>query len=195
MTDLIEMFRGFFESRDDVVVAGNLLIYPKEGDPSVRFAPDVFVVLGVPAGRRRVWKTWKEGAAPDLVIEVSSRETWIEDQGNKKFLCAALGVREYILYDPEREYLNPPLQVYRLVEGEYEPVRPGTDGRVPSQVIDVDYGLGEGGLIELFDRSTGRRLLRPAEVRGARAAAEARASKAEDEVRRLRAELEALRRR
>jgi Uma2 family endonuclease len=177
MTDLKVRFRTWLGAR--AYVGCNMLMYPVEGDPTVRFAPDVFVALGAPPGKRRVWKVWEEGHGPDLVIEVSSRGTWLEDAGNKKAFCAALGVREYVLYDPEREYLNPPLQVYRLEGAAYLPVWPAAGTRVASSLLPLDYELDAEGLLELYDRQSGDRLLRPDDVRVAREPAEARATQAE----------------
>ena len=45
-----------------------------------------------------------------------------------------LKVREYFLFDPKAEYLEPPLQGYRLVDGEYVPI-PSVAGRLPSEVM------------------------------------------------------------
>ena len=48
-----------------------------------------------------------------MVFEITSRGTRLEDLGTKRALYAMLGVREYFLYDPLGEYLQPPLQGYR----------------------------------------------------------------------------------
>jgi len=95
--------------------------------PSV-FAPDVMVVFGVPGTERRVYKLWEEDRAPAVVFEVSSRATWLTDQGNKRALCERLGVGEYFLWDPRYEYLTPPLQGFCLVGGSYRALR--ADARV-----------------------------------------------------------------
>ena len=48
LTYAASRLRQHFRHRDDVYVAGNLLIYYEEGSQA-RVAPDVFVVLGAPA--------------------------------------------------------------------------------------------------------------------------------------------------
>lgn len=51
-----------------------------------------------------IYKLWEEGGrVPVFVMEVSSRKTWLEDIGNKKALCARLGVADYFLFDPEED--------------------------------------------------------------------------------------------
>ena len=52
-----EVLRQYFRTKDPLVyVAGNLFVYYERGNPKRRVAPDVFVVRGVPAGPRRVYK-------------------------------------------------------------------------------------------------------------------------------------------
>lgn len=186
MFDLIDMLRDRYREAPDVYVAGNLFIYYEQGNPSAVFAPDVFVVFGVPDGDRRVYKLWEEQRAPDVVFELSSRSTWLEDKGNKKALCAHLGVAEYFLSDPVYEYLKPPLQGFRLESGVYRPMTPDSSSALQSERLGLTLYLEQGHL-QLVDTQSGERLLRPVEVRALRRAAEAEAA-------RLRAELDRLRR-
>lgn len=207
MIALIETLADHFREDPDVYVSGNLLLYYEEGNPSASVAPDVFVVKGVPKHDRRIYKLWEEGKAPNVVIEVTSRGTRLEDQGTKRALYAWLGVKEYFLYDPLGEYLNPPLQGYRLGEREYEWIEPSAEGALYSEELGLELRL-EHGRLRLVDPKTGERLLTPAEAQAARRAAEAqaaaeaearraaeaRAAQAEAELERLRAELARLRR-
>ena len=82
-------------------------------------APDVYVVVGAPAGLRDTYMLWNEPKGPDFVLEVTSASTRGNDERRKRKVYAALGVREYFLYDPRAEWLTPPLQGWRLVEGAY----------------------------------------------------------------------------
>ena len=50
-------------------------------------------------------------------MESLSRKTRRKDTTTKPELYARLGVKEYFLFDPDREYLDPPLQGYRLRVG------------------------------------------------------------------------------
>lgn len=184
MTDLLNMLEARYAGRPDVYVSGNLLIYHREGDPRAAVAPDVFVVFGVVKGRRRLYKLWEEGRAPAVVIEVTSRRARRQDLHEKWELYARLGVREYLLYDPEAQYLRPPLQGFHLVEGRYEALPAQPDGSLRSACLGLDLGLVDGR-IDLHDSASGRRLPRPAEL-----AAELAQARAEAEG--LRAELAAL---
>jgi Uma2 family endonuclease len=190
------MMRLRYRERDDVYVAGNLLVYYEKGNPNARVAPDGFVVFGVPARNRRVFKTWQEQAAPSFVIEFTSRGTWLEDFGNKKALYAGLGVEEYFQFDPEADYLDPPLQAQRLIDGEYRPIGPRADGGIESQTLRLIF-YRDGARLRLVDLDSGRTLLRPSELHSAlldaeraKNEAETRAETAEAELAQLRAELD-----
>lgn len=184
----LDALKARYADRDDVYVAGDLLVYYEEGNPKARFAPDVFVVFGVPKHQRRVYKLWEEGVAPAFVLELTSKGTWLEDAGNKKALCARFGVQEYFLFDPEADYLDPPLQGFRLTGGELRRIEPDENGAFESRTLGLFLQLEKLRLV-LTDVRTGERLLRREELERARKDAEARARAAEDEVERLRAEL------
>jgi hypothetical protein len=115
----------------------------------------------------------------------------LEDEGNKKALCARLGVAEYFLYDPEGEYLTPPLQGFQLKGKQYQPMPVDADGALVSKVLGVKLQI-EGGQIQLIDAATNERLLRMEDLQQARREAEARAAAAEAELQRLRDELKRL---
>jgi len=122
MIDLIEALKDWFRTEEEVYVSGNLFLYYDPHDLNRKVAPDVFVVLGVPRRRRRYYRLWKEGKAPDVVVEVTARGTRDEDTQSKRRLYAELGVTEYVLYDPTGDYLSLRLQGYRLAGGESRPV-------------------------------------------------------------------------
>jgi Uma2 family endonuclease len=199
---LREALKDYFRNEPQVYVAGNMLFYYEEGNPAACVAPDVFVVRGVAKGERRTYKLWEEGQPPTVVFEITSRGSRLEDLGTKRALYAMLGVREYFLYDPLGEYLRPPLQGYRLQQGEYERMRPADQDQLISQALSLGLRVQDGQL-QVVDPATGERLLTPAEAHAARRteaearqaeavarqAAEARAAMAESELERLRAEL------
>lgn len=196
MVDTIDALKDRYRDASDTYVAGNLFIYYQEGNPAARFAPDVFVVFGVPKKKRRIYKLWEEKRAPAFVLELTSRATRREDRGPKKEFCAKLGVQEYFMFDPEADYLKPPLQGFRLAKGRYEPIPADANGGLRSEALGLML-TREGMRLRLVDLATGQPLLRPDEVRLARreaqaqvAAAEMRAEAAEAELARLRALLE-----
>jgi Uma2 family endonuclease len=207
MTDLIEILGAHFEAVPNVYVSGNLLLYYQEGQPKKSVAPDVFVVFGVEKTARRTYRLWEEGKAPDFVLELASESTYRNDLGEKKDLYAqVLGVKEYYLYDPDRQYLPSPLLGFRLAGSIYTPIQP-VDGRLPSQTLGLE--LGEvAEKLRLYSPHTKDWMLKPVEEAEAKAQqAEARAQQAEtraqreaqarqqaeDELDQLRAELEEFR--
>lgn len=151
------------------------------------------MVKGVPKGDRRTYKLWEEDdKGPQVVFEVSSRRTRKEDLGPKKGTYEMLGVREYFLFDPLEEYLEPPLVRYWLEEGGY---RREAGERLVSEVLGLELRVEEGCLW-LYDLETEEKLLSPLEAQAARREAEARAEQeatarreAEEELARLRAEI------
>jgi Uma2 family endonuclease len=211
MTDLIHTLKDYFARARRVYVSGNLLVYYEEGNCRKHVAPDVFMVRGVKKHDRENYLVWAEGRAPHLVIEITSKSTRREDQKKKRGIYRdILKVTEYFLFDPKAEYLNPPLQGFRLVGGDYVLITP-IDGRLPSQVLGLHLER-DGTKLRLWDPATGQRLPTHQE---ARAAAEHRAEAADrraeeqrqraeaaeaaqrrdaEEIERLRREIEALRR-
>ncbi len=187
----IELLEDYYQGQK-VYVSGDLLVYYVQGNPRKFVVPDAFVAKGIPPKNRRIYKTWVEGKAPDVVIETTSRKTRRKDLTEKPALYARLGVKEYFLFDPLGEYLDPPLQGYRLADGDYEPIPPNDDGFLDSQELELRLRIGEGHL-EFVRWDTGQRLLTRSEQVACEAEARQREAEArlaaEAEVARLRAEL------
>ncbi len=147
-----------------VYVSGALLVYYVEGDPRRYVVPDAFVAKGIVPQDRRTYKIWVEGKAPDMVIETTSRRTRRKDMRIKPELYARLGVKEYFLFDPLGEYLDPPLQGHRLDGADYRRIEPAEDGGLDSHELQLRLRLGEGHL-DFVRWDTGERLLTRAELR------------------------------
>jgi hypothetical protein len=122
---------------------------------------------------------------PNVAIEITSRKTRKKDTTEKPDLYASLGIKEYFIFDPDSEYLDPPLMGYRLSGTKYERIIPDQDGQLISEELQLRLKL-ELDKIQFYRLDTGARLLTEAELR---AAAEKRAAAAEAEVARLKAEL------
>ncbi len=177
MMALIEMLAEYYRASRRVYVSGNLLIFYDQGNRHKHVAPDVFVVKGVEKRLRNNYLLWEEKHAPQVVIELTSSSTRAEDTKTKKLLYQdVLKVREYFLFDPDADYLDPPLQGYRLRGGVYQPIRE-IDGRLPSQTIGLHLER-DGQVLRLWDPQTQQWLSMPREAREAaerRAREEARA--------------------
>ena len=169
-----------------VYVAANLFLYYVEGDPRKVVAPDIFVVLGVSPGDRRIFKLWEEGKSPDVVFEITSKSTRIDDIGNKKGLYEALGVSEYFLFDPLQEYMELQLRGYRLEEGLYRPI---AEIPLTCKSLGLILKVDKDRHLRLFEAGSEAPLPTPLEE-AERAEREARARlKLEEEVERLKKKL------
>ncbi len=143
------------ERRDDFVLECDLLIYYEERNPKASVAPDIFVVLGVPGGKRLTYLLWKEGKPPDFVLEVASSSTYQHDNDWKAALYARLGVREYWQFDVKGGLLDPRLKAGRLVSGAYEPLQaiPSPVGELwmYSEVLGVQLRFDGGSRLLVWD--------------------------------------------
>ncbi|MCC6442260.1 MAG: Uma2 family endonuclease [Armatimonadetes bacterium] len=136
---LFGALRYYFKDVPDIYVIADMFLYYEEGKPSSRKAPDVMVVKGADRRVRRIYKLWEEKVAPCVIIEVTSKSTCIEDLISKSFLYARLGVKEYFLYDPLGDYLEQPLQGFRLKDGIYELISLTEDGTISSEELGVVF--------------------------------------------------------
>jgi Uma2 family endonuclease len=157
MTYLIRALDRRYRTTPDVYVAGNLFLYYVPGDRKAVVAPDVFLVKGVPRGKRKSFLLWKEGRGPCFVIEVTSESTRDEDLNTKKSLYQRLEVEEYFLHDPLSEYLNPSLQGFRLHDGRYRRIAIEPDGTLVSRMTGLRLRV-EGERLRLIDPESGKAL-------------------------------------
>jgi Uma2 family endonuclease len=63
--------------------------------------PDVFVICD----EKKITRTNIQGV-PDLVVEVASPPTAMKDRRDKKILYERHGVQQYVIIDPEGEYIE-----------------------------------------------------------------------------------------
>jgi Uma2 family endonuclease len=206
MVRILEIMRQRYRGQR-VYVASDLVVYYEEGNPTKCVVPDDFVVMNCDPGRRRTFKIWEEGTAPNVVFEVTSRGSRREDGVWKPQIYAQLGIYEYFLYDPTNEYLDPPLQGYRLEPSEYRRIESTERGLLECRSLGITLGLKDGALV-MRDLLTGEVLMTAAEAnelafegaqrareaaeaecereKAARMAAEARAADLQAELERLR---------
>lgn len=184
MIDAITTLREWYASREDVHVGGDLLIYYRMNDNETRVAPDVFVVFGSDKARRPSWIVWREGKAPDIVMELASGSTWRRDMREKRDIYAEMGVTEYWRFDPTSNYFFPPLIGERLGDGEYTTIELTTtrEGLVwgHSAVLGLDVCAFPDGSMRFYDPPSGQWLRTHAEEMAARQAAEAARREAEE---------------
>jgi Uma2 family endonuclease len=91
---------ALFANQTDVFVAGDLLWYPVEGQPTLCVAPDILVAFGRPKGERGCYKQWEEdNIPPQVVVEVLSKGNHTSEMLDKLAFYQTYGVQEYYLYD------------------------------------------------------------------------------------------------
>ncbi|NJK36523.1 MAG: Uma2 family endonuclease [Oscillatoriales cyanobacterium RM2_1_1] len=156
----LEVLRQYLLGQQATVL-GNQFMYYSQGFPKLRIAPDVMVIFEVEPGGRDNYKIWQEGQVPAVIFEMTSKGTRSEDQTFKKTLYEQLGVQEYWLFDPKREWIPEQLQGYRLRGETYEPI---TDSR--SEPLKLRLAI-EGKLIGFYREDTEEKLLIPGELAAA----------------------------
>lgn len=178
LTDTVRALGRHFAHCPDVYVAGNMLVYYRMNDNQTSVAPDVFVVFGVDDHLRRSYIVWREGKAPDFVMEIASIGTYDHDIGRKRDLYAELGVGEYWRYDPTGECFNPPLAGELLMEGQYRPIPVEEDSsgilRGHSATLGLDICVRPDGELRIYDPVAGDWLRNLNEAEDDRLAAEDR---------------------
>jgi Uma2 family endonuclease len=183
--DTLNALQNHFRDDPKMYVIGNVFVYFLDKLAKLnRVAPDIFAVRGVSKEERRVYALEKEGKAPELVIEFTSKRTRKTDLVKKRNIYAWLGVKEYFIFDPYGEHLEPRLMGLKLQKGKY--VEMSSDQtRFFSAVLGLEVTI-EGENLRFYDPRSGTRLMTHLESEVARQAAE-------EEVLRLREEMEKMR--
>jgi Uma2 family endonuclease len=185
--------------REDFFAGGNMFVYYSleqardvaKGKRSFR-GPDVFFVDHVAPKQeeRKAWVSWEEGGRlPDLIVEILSPSTEKIDRKDKRQLYSQVfRTRDYFLYDLD----TAKLEGFRLAGDLYQPIRPDAQGRLRSEVLELDLGLWKG--IREREETTWARLftpdgdLIPTEAEAKDQLAEAERQRAEAERQRAEAE-------
>lgn len=189
-----EILEARFSRDPRVFIAANMFIYYVPGNRLKHVSPDLFVVHGVQKDKpRKKYLLWEEGKGPELVIELTSSSTRDEDLDKKWLYRDILGVREYVLFDPFAEYLDPPLQGFFLQRGD-DALMPVVSGRLVSEVLALHFEA-DGEDLRLYDPAAARRLRNPPEERAFAAEMAAERDQARADNARLEGELAELRRR
>jgi hypothetical protein len=141
-------------------------IYYDPKKPAI--VPDGFLSLGVERFideiLRLSYVLWEEQKLPTMVLEVVS-QTYRGEYSSKKEFYAELEILYYVVYNPQRRR-KPPLEVYKLVNGEYV-LLPGN----PVWLSEIGLGIGcERGTYQSITREwmywydeSGKRFFTPEE--------------------------------
>ncbi|HEX7379281.1 MAG TPA: Uma2 family endonuclease [Pirellulales bacterium] len=148
----------WYRRREDVHVAGNMLLYYEKGNPSAVRGPDIMVSKGVRGKHpRRSFRIWEECTVPTVILEITSAKTRAEDQGPKPLVYADIGVKEYFMFDTQGEYLHPRLQGFQLIKGKYVSLPADESGRIFSRELGLVL-VADNFLLRLVDPATGKAL-------------------------------------
>ena len=150
---LFQMLQLFFEARQDVYFASDIMFYYEKGNIHKRFAPDLMICFGISNEKRRSYKLWEEKVMPSVIFEVASEATWEKDVTTKRRLYEKLGVAEYYVIDPEYKYLPSPMLAYHLEFGEL--VRQSVqNNRIFSKALNLEI-VNTGEDFRFFDVAIG----------------------------------------
>jgi len=178
MIALLNALEFLFIDDPRTYVTGNILVHFRDDTGEWKFlAPDVMVVKGVEKKDRTSYVIDDEGKAPDLIIELVSPSTKVEDFGNKPVVYSGWGVKEYFLFDPTSEVSSGLINGFRLKGSDYD-YAPMLGTRLHSEVLDLDLVVKKGKL-RFYNPRTGQYFLTHEESEAARRAAERKAATAE----------------
>ncbi|HEY8600992.1 MAG TPA: Uma2 family endonuclease [Thermomicrobiales bacterium] len=132
------------------------LVFPRQGErPPAQPAPDICVHPTLTRAPRTSLLVAVDGP-PALIIEVTSPSTALKRDLNmnsgagKPLLYEAIGVQEYLVFDPHGEYLGAQVWARRLGPQGYAPWQPTDDGRWHSQTLGISFAP-QGFLLRVFD--------------------------------------------
>jgi Uma2 family endonuclease len=169
---LLFLLEYIWVERDDWFFGVDMGIYHTTGlNPRVPVVPDGFLSLGVERRRnnksRRSYVLWEEqNIPPILTLEVVSQTAGSEYE-EKLEIYAKLGVKYYVIYNPQfwRRDGHLPLEIYKLINKEYQ-LQVGE----PLWMAEIGLGIGRFRLTERYEReglswfdANGDRLLSEAE--------------------------------
>lgn len=138
---LIKCLDWLWRDRNNYFATGNMTIYysPNQRKSEDFRGPDFFVVLGTERKPRKSWVVWhEEGKYPNLIIEILSSATARTDRGLKRQIYQdTFRTPDYFWFDPDSlEFAG-----FHLVDGEYQPLEPDTEGRLWSQQLGLRLGV------------------------------------------------------
>lgn len=94
------LLEAWLNTREQCLVGADQFIYYEQYNAHKRYAPDIYVLPGVPPTTRvRSWKTWQTGIAPSFALEVVSSD-WEKDYVEAAERCSEAGIAELIVFDP-----------------------------------------------------------------------------------------------
>lgn len=129
------------------------LIIPRQGPRSFQPSPDIRVHQTLTSGSRESILLTVDGL-PALVIEVATaveRELDLTSPTGKAGVYSAIGVREYLVFDPTGDSVGEPVWARRMGPGGYVPWEPDGFGRWFSSTLGIAFEPRDT-LLRVYDR-------------------------------------------
>jgi Uma2 family endonuclease len=130
------------------------LVILREGVPPYRPMSDIFVHRTAPPAHRTSLPIAIDGP-PALIIEIASPSTVQNDlnlRAGKAGVYAAIGVAEYLVFDPTGEELGTLVWARRNGPGGFVPWEPDANGHWDSTILGVSFAP-VGALLRVYDRN------------------------------------------
>jgi Uma2 family endonuclease len=144
---ILNLLRLIWEERQDWFFGVDMAIHYQFGTPAI--VPDGFLAVGVPRhkseGGRLSYVLWEEeNIMPILALEVIS-EKYNGEYEKKLETYQDIGILYYAIYNPlvktKKKYKDRlPLEIYKLVEGDYQLISPDRQGIV--WLPEISLGIG-----------------------------------------------------
>lgn len=195
-TLLAVMLRTYLDASTWLIMHDVLVYWNRGTKPPT--SPDLTVVRHGrrPAPQHNSYQVGRDGPVPTFVAEITSQTTREIDLKTKPVTYAAHGVWEYLIIDIQ----TPPNEEWRLLGYRldasnpfYHELTPDAEGGLTFASINLRFVAVERSHIEVYNATTGERLLTLDEQKARADSAEERAKAVEQENQTLRTELERLR--
>ena len=164
---LATMLRMYLSDQEWLITQDVLIHWGRKGVPPK--SPDVAAIPGgrLPERREKSYRVGRDGPRPAFVVEVTSAETLETDLVTKKIFYAAIGITEYLIIDLlSQESDDWQLSGYRLGKSPfYAAITPDADGGLTFTSIGIRFVATGYRRLDLYDATTGERLLTPDEQR------------------------------
>jgi Uma2 family endonuclease len=146
-------------------VGTNMNIYLSKDELEYPVSPDVLLAKVVIPEEELAslisWQVQRENRpVPDLVFEISSKDTWKPDLFEKPTTYAKMGLKEYFAYDPHkfsywrdnRRKLKTRLKGWRVQNGQAIEIEPSEFGHLWSEVLNC-WLVPDGAYLRLYDKN------------------------------------------
>lgn len=154
---LYSSLKAHFGQGAEIDIAVQTPLHFEQQHPQSSKQPDLMVTKGLKPQERTNLLLWETKKVPNVIFEITSGATWLEDLVNKSSLYMQLGVKEYFIFDPQGEFLKDRIQGLRLANHqgrqEYVPIAMEKDGSLHSEELGTNV-MPQQALLRIVDAET-----------------------------------------